>query len=35
MVGISMICKGYTEGDNKFLKSYDPNKPAVHHLPRR
>ena len=23
-----MICKGYTEANNKFLKSYDPNKPA-------
>ena len=35
MVCISMICKGYTEGDNNFLKSYDPSKPAVYYLPRR
>ena len=26
--GISMICKGYAEANNKFLKSYDINKPT-------
>ena len=25
--GISMICKGYAEANNKFLKSYNANKP--------
>ena len=23
-----MICKGYAEANNKFLKSYDANKPT-------
>ena len=26
--GISMICKGYAKTNNKFLKSYDANKPT-------
>ena len=26
--GVSMIFKGYTEAHNKFLKSYDANKPT-------
>ena len=26
--GISMICKGYAEANNKFLKSYNANKPT-------
>ena len=25
--GISLVCKGYAEATNKFLKSYDTNKP--------
>ena len=24
--GLSMVCKGYTEGNNKFLKPYDAEK---------
>ena len=27
-VGIFMICKGYAEANNKFLKSYDAKKPT-------
>ena len=33
--GISMICKGYTEADNRFLKPYDANKPTsyiIYHI---
>ena len=26
--GISMVCKGYAEGNNKFLKPYGANKPT-------
>ena len=26
--GISITCKGYAEAKNKFLKSYNTNKPA-------
>ena len=26
--GISVICKGYAEGSNKLLKSYNTNKPT-------
>ena len=25
-----MICKGYIEANNKFLKSYDANKPTLY-----
>ena len=25
-----MICKGYVEANNKFLKSYDANKPTLY-----
>ena len=25
-----MICKGYSEANNKFLKSYDARKPAAY-----
>ena len=25
-----MICKGFAEASNKFLKSYDANKPTSH-----
>ena len=28
--GISMICKDYPEVNNKFLKSYEANKPTSH-----
>ena len=30
-----MICKGYTEADNRFLKPYDTNKPTsyiIYHI---
>ena len=27
-VGVSMICKGYVEANNKFLKYYDANEPS-------
>ena len=31
-----MICKGYVEANNKFLKLYNPNKPtSYNHLLRR
>ena len=29
MGGVSMICKGYPEDNDKFLKSYDANKPTL------
>lgn len=30
--GIYMIYKGYAKANNKFLKSYDPNKPILYIL---
>ena len=30
--GISMICKGYAEANNKFLKSCDANKPTSYNI---
>ena len=32
MGGISMICKGFAEANNIFLKSYDANKPTSYHI---